>query len=121
MIVHVVLFRLRPTAPESDLHAAAAAFRRAVDVIPSIRRARFGRRVLAGRPYDRMMQVDYGFAAILEFDDAAGLHVYLTHPAHEPLAAAFFSIFEDALMYDFALEDGATAVPDFVVEPAGQS
>jgi hypothetical protein len=49
---------------------------------------------------------------VLEFDDLAGLKAYLEHPAHERLAQRFFEAFEDALMYDFDLRDGATGLAD---------
>jgi hypothetical protein len=50
--------------------------------------------------------VDYQFAAVLEFDDEAGLTAYLEHPAHQQLGALFFEAFEQALMYDCSLADG---------------
>ena len=78
--------------------------------IPSIRRARIGARVTHGRPYELLMKVNYEFAAILEFDDLEGLTAYLTHPAHDALGARFFEAFEEALMYDYTLEEGPDAV-----------
>jgi hypothetical protein len=53
------------------------------------------------------MRADYQYAAILEFDDLAGLKAYLADPAHDALAARFFSACADALMYDFELSEGA--------------
>lgn len=110
MIAHIVLFR-----PHADLSGAgreslAAAFAAALREIPSIRRARVGRRVRVGRAYEAAMRADYPYAAVIEFDDPAGLAAYLEHPAHEQLAARFFSAFEEALMYDFELEDGAAGL-----------
>ena len=43
-------------------------------------------RVLHGRAYESLMHVDYQYAAVLEFDDSAGLRAYLEHPAHQRLA-----------------------------------
>ncbi len=63
------------------------------------------------------MRTDYSFIALFEFDDVAGLHAYLDHPAHAPLAASFFSVFEDALMYDYDVGDGEAALPDLPLEP----
>jgi hypothetical protein len=113
VITHVVLFR-----PRAGLSAAARAelidaLRTALRTIPSIRRARMGHRVTHGRAYEQAMRVDYAFAALLEFDDIAGLRAYLEHPAHEALAARFFSVVDEALMYDFDLgegEDGLTSL-----------
>ena len=109
MIAHIVLFRLRPDLPPADREALVAAFETALRSIPTIRRARVGARVRIGRAYEAMMRADYPYAAVLEFDDRAGLSDYLEHPSHERLAAQFFNAFEDALMYDFELSDG-TAV-----------
>ena len=110
MITHMVLLR-----PRSDLEPAARdALLRDLDValreIPSIRRARVGRRVTHGRPYEALMTVDYQYAAVLEFDDLDGLKAYLSHSAHEKLANSFFAACESALMYDFDLEEGTTGV-----------
>ena len=112
MLVHVVLFR-----PHADLSAdgragLADAFAIALREIPSIRRARIGRRVTHGRQYEQLMHVDYQYAAVLEFDDLAGLNAYLQHPAHDALAARFFAAFEEALMYDFELKDGEEGLRD---------
>ena len=107
MIAHVVLFRPRADLGSAGRGALGRAFERALREIPSIRRARVGRRVTHGRPYEALMRADYQYAAILEFDDIAGLSAYLEHPAHEQLAAQFFSAFEDALMYDFEMSGSA--------------
>jgi hypothetical protein len=85
MIAHLVLFR-----PRADL----------------TQEARVGRRVLHGRPYESVMKEDYQYAAVVEFDDVAGLNAYLQHPSHEQLASRFFAAFEQALIYDFDLKDG---------------
>ena len=63
-----------------------------------------------GRAYEQLMRVDYEYAALLEFDDLDGLNAYLAHPAHEALAARFFESFDEALMYDYELAEGAGAV-----------
>ena len=110
MIVHLVLFR--PRAELSDVHRRelAAALTTAIRDIPSVRRARVGRRVRHGRQYEQLMRTDYEYAAVLEFDDLDGLKAYLAHPAHDALAARFFDAFEEALMYDYELGEGAAAV-----------
>lgn len=110
MITHVVLFRPRPDLSAADRRALADTLTAALQTIPSIRVARIGRRVTHGRGYERLMRVDYPYAAFLDFDDLAGLKAYLEHPAHEALAARFFAAFEEALMYDFELQEGADGV-----------
>lgn len=116
MMAHVVLFRPRADLSTDARAELAAAFEAALNTIPSIRRARVGRRVVLGRPYDALMHRDYPYAAILEFDDRAGLVAYLDHPAHAQLATRFYTTFEEALMYDFDLHEGtaglAAPLPD---------
>jgi len=106
MIAHIVLFRLRGDLSTSARAALAVAFQTALREIPSIRRANVGRRLLQGHAYETLMKTDYEYAAVLEFDDANALVAYLAHPAHEQLATHFYQAFEDALMYDFELQEG---------------
>ena len=103
MIVHVVLFRLKPGLRNDERDALAATLARATREIPAIRRARIGARVVLGRAYEQLMTTDYSFAAILEFDDRAGLQTYLDHPAHEQLAQRFYASVDAALTYDFEM------------------
>lgn len=111
MIVHVVLFRPRAGLSPADRRSLADAFAAALGEIPTVRRARVGRRHTHGRPgYERLMRVDYEFAALIEFDDAEGLRAYLEHPAHRQLADRFFASFDEALMYDFEMREGREAL-----------
>ena len=110
MIVHLVLFRPRPHLSEASRAALLEALATALQEIPSIRKARIGRRLVIGRPYETLMRVDYSHAAVLEFDDRAGLQAYLDHPAHQNLATRFFEVFEEALLYDFQLEEGDAGI-----------
>jgi len=114
MIAHVVLFRPRAHLPATERARLGAAFSEALREIPSIRRASVGARVLHGRGYEALMRTNYSHAAILEFDDVAGLRAYLEHPAHEALGTLFFDLFEEALMYDFAVKEGASGVADLL-------
>ena len=106
MIAHVVLFKPRADLSPDARRQLAASFEAALKQIPSIRRARVGRRITHGRGYEALMTIDYQYAAIIEFDDDAGLKSYLEHPAHQQLGAQFFHAFEHALMYDFELAEG---------------
>lgn len=107
----MVLFRPKPDLGTDARVALARAFEDATRGIPSIRRARIGPRVTHGRPYESLMRVNYTYAAILEFDDVEGLKAYLNHPAHGRLAELFFEAFEEALMYDFELQEGVAGLP----------
>ena len=110
MIAHVVLFRARRDLASDARTALARAFETALRQIPSIRRANVGHRLTQGHSYESLMKIDYEYAAVLEFDDAAGLNAYLEHPAHQQLASQFYAAFEHALMYDFDLREGETGV-----------
>ena len=107
MIAHVVLFRPRADLTAAERDGLVVAFEQALGAIPSIRRARVGGRVLHECRYQSLMKEDYPYAAVIEFDDLAGLTAYLEHPAHEQLATRFFAVLEAALIYDFDLKDGA--------------
>ena len=107
MIAHVVLFRLRAAVPLSERRALIDAYAVALRDTPSIRRARVGRRVLMGRPYEDLMPTDFPYAAILEFDDAAGVRAYLDHPAHGEVSTRFFEAIAETLVYDFEMEGSA--------------
>jgi hypothetical protein len=110
MLVHLVLFTPRPALDAAGRQRLAAALSDAIQQIPSVRRARVGRRVTHGRPYEHLMRVDYTHVAMLEFDDLPGLTAYLEHPAHEQLAIRFFEAFEEALMYDYDVADGEEGI-----------
>jgi hypothetical protein len=103
MIVHIVLFRLKPQLPHTTRDGLAEVLASATREIPSIRRAHIGSRVTMGRAYEQLMTADYSFAAILEFDDRDGLQAYLDHPAHEQLAHRFYATVDQALTYDFEM------------------
>lgn len=103
MIVHVVLFRLKPQLADATRESLAQALSRATRNIPTIRRARIGARLTMGRPYEQLMPIDYSFAAILEFEDRAGLQAYLDHDVHDELARCFYMSIEQALTYDFEM------------------
>jgi hypothetical protein len=110
MIVHVVLFKPRADLMAAERAALVDALTTALREIPSIRRARIGPRVLVGRPYEARAQAQCSHAALLEFADVAGLRAYLEHPAHAALASRFFDAFEEALLYDFDLEEGPAGI-----------
>jgi hypothetical protein len=110
MLVHLVLFRPRTDLDPAGRQRLADALSTALRQIPFVRRVRVGRRVTHGRPYEQLMRSDYSHVAMLEFDDVAGLKMYLEHPAHEQLAMRFFDAFEEALMYDYDVADGEEGI-----------
>ena len=114
MVVHLILFRPRAGLPAPARRALADALTNAIRAIPSVRRVSVGRRVTHGRGYEQMMRTDFSYAAMLQFDDVEGLTEYLEHPAHEELAARFFDAFEEALMYDYEVEEGEAGIQSLV-------
>src|SRR5262245_34266590 len=110
MIAHVILFQPKHDLSQEERRGLADAFSAAVTQIPSVRRARVGRRVTHGRPYEQLMAVDYSYAAVIEFDDVSGLTAYLNDPVHERRATRFFAGFARAWMYDFELGEGERAL-----------
>ena len=110
MIAHIGLFRPRAGLSDDARRSLADALSAAIQDIPSVRRARVGMRITHGRPYEQLMRTDYSHAAIIEFDDLAGLQAYLQHPTHDALAARFFASFEEGLFYDYELTDGVAGV-----------
>jgi hypothetical protein len=103
VIAHIVLFRPKADLSSRDADRLVAAFEQALLGIPVIRRSHVGRRVSIGRGYEELMRTDYPYAAVLEFDDVAGLREYLEHPAHGEIGAAVFAAAADILVYDFEM------------------
>jgi hypothetical protein len=69
--------------------------------IPTVRLFQVGARVTHGAAYEKWMVHDFPFAAVIEFDDLAGLQAYLGHPKHARLAELFYELQEAALVYDY--------------------
>jgi hypothetical protein len=108
MIFHVVLFAPRPDLTPGEEAAFAAALAQAVREIPTIRSARVGRLVNNGQAYKARASADFPYAAILEFDDLAGLQAYLAHPAHQALGARFHDTLRAALVFDYDMDEVAS-------------
>lgn len=104
MISHIVLFRPKPGISEADRRAMFDALAAAATDIPAVRRFHVGARITHGRPYERLMAENYPFAAVIEFDDLAGLQAYLNHPQHEKLGALFYELLDAGLVYDYEME-----------------
>ena len=105
----MVLFRPKATVSPEDRKALAQAFENAVRTIPSVRRAVIGRRVRHGAGYEAIPQPDLPYAALLEFDDLAGLQAYLQHSAHAEPGRRFFEVMEEGVVFDYDVRDGQEA------------
>ena len=104
MVVHIVLFRPKSGIAESERRAMFDALSAAATNIPSVRRFHVGSRIRHGRPYEHLMEESYPFAAVIEFDDLAGLQAYLDHPRHEKLGALFYQLLDAGLVYDYEMD-----------------
>ncbi len=100
MLLHIVLFKPRAELTAGARRALADAFARATREAPTVRRVRVGRRIRHGAAYEAAAPDPADVAAIIEFDDLAGLQAYLRHPAHDELGARFGESIVSALVYD---------------------
>jgi hypothetical protein len=114
MIAHVILWQPRPGLTSDERRSVLSALLSAVSGAPTVRSCRIGRRVKHGEAgYEQAMSQDFGYAAIIEFDDIDGLRRYLHHPAHETIGEQFTSAATAALAYDYemvSIEDGALVI-----------
>jgi stress responsive alpha/beta barrel protein len=104
VLLHIVLFRPKPGISTSDRAAMFAALNAAASGMPTVRRFQVGARVTHGAAYEEFMLHDFPFAAVIEFDDLAGLQAYLRHPTHERLGQLFYELQEAALAYDYDIK-----------------
>ena len=108
MVIHIVLFRPKPEVPGPDREAIFSALSSASTQIPAVRRFSVGKRLTHGRPYEQLMTEDYPFAAVVEFDDLAGLQEYLNHPHHQKLGKLFYKLLDAGLVYDYEVVGSET-------------
>ena len=109
MISHLVLFRPKSGLPAADRKTLVDALQNAVIGIPTIKRARFGKRVLLNRQgYETQMAEHYEYSAIFDFETEADLLAYLEHPAHVALGRLLFTSADAVLAYDFVSVDPQT-------------
>lgn len=114
MIAHLVLFRPRAELTEAERNALLDAIREASRRVPAVRRFAIGPRMADGPSYRLSAFPDFPYAALVEFDDRAGLEAYLAHPAHEALGRHFNAAAESALIYDYEM-----VAPDELPDASG--
>ena len=103
MISHMVLFRPKANLSTAERQALVDALEHAVAGIPSVKRARFGKRILLNRQgYETQMAEHYEYSAIIDFETEADLRAYLDHPSHVELGRRLFQSADAMLAYDFA-------------------
>jgi hypothetical protein len=95
VIAHIVLFQPKTTVTVDQKRSFARLLGEISRSVGSIKRAYVGRSTNTDPGYDRSFgETTYRFAAVLEFDDEAGLLEYLNHPTHRALGALFWEICE---------------------------
>ncbi len=75
MFRHVILLQFRDGTTATERQALAEALAGLPAAIPEIRGYRFGDDA-------RLVEGNWDFALVADFDSAAGYQVYRTHPAH---------------------------------------
>jgi len=110
MLAHVVLCTLKRDLAGDQREHFARAIAAALRGIPAIRRASVGRRLESRGAYGGASETPYDYAAVLEFDDEAGLRAYLEHPAHGDLASLFWACCERTMVADYRLLDPGSLV-----------
>jgi hypothetical protein len=105
VLAHVVLLRPRPGLTAADAEALVGAIERAAREIPAVRRFEVGRQIASPPAYLAGAPPDFPYVAMVWLDDRAALDVYLAHPAHQALGAAFNAALAAALIFDFETDD----------------
>ena len=103
MLFHVVLLKPRADLSAENRREFLAAFERAIHDIPTVRAVRVGKRVRHGAGYEAAAPDAADYLAIIEFDDVAGLQLYLQHPSHVELGRLFGALLSGALVFDFQM------------------
>ncbi len=118
MIAHLVLFNPRLTLGREQLRSFAKSVQDVCRSIEVIKRSRVGRRVTIDAGYSRVFgDKTYQFAAVFEFDDAAGLGAYLNHPLHHHLGRLFWETCESSVVFEMEARDGRDeTLVDFLSE-----
>ena len=98
---HIVLVKVKPGTPESDVTAALDSLRALKDAIPGITHFSAGANT---SPEGRTHGFTHGF--VMDFVDSAARDAYLPHPKHQEAAAGLRAIREPengVLVFDFDL------------------
>jgi Stress responsive A/B Barrel Domain len=113
MIAHIVLFEPKSGVSADQLRSFAKLLRSCAREIPSVTRAVVGRTVAqnvnkSSGIGDQTYSQAYGYAAVFEFADKAGLQNYFKHQAHQELAGLFWEVCEATIIVDVEMSDIGT-------------
>ena len=116
MIAHMVFFQPKQGTSVAERRSFVDALRSVAREIAVIRRVRVGNTLSIGQmPIDILGQKTFDYAAILEFDDQAGLKEYLDHPVHDKLRGLFWTLCDATLIADVDMADPLSEDADKLV------
>jgi hypothetical protein len=97
MLIHIVLFRMRPEVSDAEVEACMAGLQGLAQVIPEIRSFEVRRDEVAG-------ERSTTFGIFSAFDDLEALGRYQQHPAHKEAAARPIGQSEWVKTWDYTVE-----------------
>jgi len=101
MIAHVVLFEPKSSSAMTERDAFLDVIRVAVSEIETVRRSFVGLKRKVGAAYEQTIgDLAYSYVFVVEFDDVAGLKVYLEHPLHLKVGQLFWQHCERTMILD---------------------
>jgi hypothetical protein len=91
VVAHIVFFQPNEDTTSDDKRSFARIMGKVSAEVTSIRRAYVGKAIDINPGYARSFgDTTYSHAAVLEFEDRAGLLEYLQHPTHAELGELFW-------------------------------
>ena len=95
MITHVVLFKFKPEATETEIQHLAESLGGLPQLIEEIREFRLGADVIRS-------ERSYDLGLVSSFDDLDALQRYQVHPEHQKVVAQVKAIASNVVSVDFA-------------------
>jgi hypothetical protein len=96
MIRHAVLFKFKPDFPKAERQAWIAGLDRMRGQIPGMLALTHGADLIRS-------ERSFDYAIVADFESAADIDVYNTHPLHEPLKLYSFPNSEQIVSVDFEI------------------
>jgi hypothetical protein len=96
MIRHAVLFKFKPDFPDAEREAWTSGLDRMRGNIPGMLALTHGPDVMGS-------ERSFDYAIVADFESAADIDVYNTHPLHEPLKLYSFPNSERIVSVDFEI------------------
>lgn len=106
-VVHIVLFRPKPSLTAGERVELAQAIEAAARNIPGVVRFQVGRQIADGPAYKAGTFRDFPYCALIEFANDDALRAYLEHDGHRQLGARFNQALEAAFIADYETVDAS--------------